>query len=188
MSRSAALICMLAGLVLMSAMVFQANAAMMTYYVTFNAAGFDPVAPVEPVTGSFTITFDPTQSYTAETSGITLNSLNINLDSAVAFTYPYVGSSGDTLLVGGEQNGSKNILAGTNDFGLVIDNFTTSEPSFYAFLYSQTNQTSVYVAFPAGEIGSISGSVTSQPVPPSVLLLGSGLVGLGALSWRRKRG
>ena len=37
-------------------------------------------------------------------------------------------------------------------------------------------------------IGDYSDSFTSVPVPPSVLLLGFGLLGLGLIGWRRKKG
>lgn len=63
---------------------FQANAAPMTDDVSFSATGFTAfpggTAPVDPVTGSFTITLDPALNYSDDTADITLTSLNIALD------------------------------------------------------------------------------------------------------------
>jgi hypothetical protein len=64
--------------------VLPAEAATVTDLVTFSATGFtaDPnpgSVPATTVSGSFTITFDPTKTYLDSTSGITLNSLNISL-------------------------------------------------------------------------------------------------------------
>ena len=118
MSRKAALIGMVAGLVLISTMVFHAHADMMSYYVTFSASGFPTGAPVDPVVGSFTITFDPTQSYTEETSGITLNSLNINLGSE--FGFDYAPAPTPIIIVGGIRTGVHGITPGTDDFFLPI--------------------------------------------------------------------
>ena len=36
--------------------------------------------------------------------------------------------------------------------------------------------------------GNLIADAATVPLPPSVLLLGSGLLGLGALGWRRRRG
>lgn len=51
-----------------------ASAATITDLVTFSATGFSSTPtsgltpPTDPVTGSFTITFDPTQTYTSTTA------------------------------------------------------------------------------------------------------------------------
>ncbi len=64
-----------------------ASATLMTYDVSFSAntfqvgSGADP-APVDPVTGSFTITLDPAVHVVDDTADISLTSLNIALGSA----------------------------------------------------------------------------------------------------------
>jgi hypothetical protein len=105
-----------------------ATAATVTDLVTFSATDFTCVAscptPVDPVTGSFTITFDPTQTYTDETAGISLNSLGIALDSSLAFDYSptsmgaVTGASADELVVGGlaDTVNKIQIEPSTNDF------------------------------------------------------------------------
>lgn len=72
-------------LLLTLAMAPLASAATVTDLVTFSASGFSAGAPVDPVVGSFTITFDPAVSVT-DASTITLNSLNIALGSTLVFT------------------------------------------------------------------------------------------------------
>jgi len=82
-----------------------ANAAFVTYDVSFTAdtfqvgSGIDP-APVDPVIGSFTITLDPSVAVANETAGITLNTLNIALGSALSYSFdpaagvfPFVGTA-----------------------------------------------------------------------------------------------
>src|SRR5689334_11633264 len=94
-----------------------ANAATVTDYVTFTASNFSvfngssPV-PTDPVMGSFTITFDPTQTYNDSTQGITLNSLNINLGSALSFVYSPTGPFPDLLIVGGVSAGADGLQLG----------------------------------------------------------------------------
>src|SRR5271168_1696950 len=107
-----------------------ANAALVNDLVTFSASGFtsafgQPV-PTDPVTGSFTITFDPTQTYIDQTIGITLKSLNISLGSALAFDYSPTGNThgaADELVVGGLQEGADSVLLSPtvfDDFDLHI--------------------------------------------------------------------
>ena len=69
------------------------------------------------MTGSFTITVDPTQTYLDSTTGITLGSLNISLASALSFDYsPTSYTIGVTtfdageLVVGGLETGTCCIL------------------------------------------------------------------------------
>ena len=93
-----------------------AKAALVHDLVTFTASNFEtdvgssPV-PVDPVTGSFTISFDPTLNYTDETAGITLTpgSLNIALGSTLSFSYnaPTSMLPATTLVVGGISDGAQ---------------------------------------------------------------------------------
>jgi hypothetical protein len=176
MESKAYRMCVVAVLLLTLSMVSQATASTMTYDVTFSSPYFDVGAPVNPVTGSFTITFDPTQTYTNATS-VTMTSLNIALGSAPGFDYPY--GAPDLLVVGGLENGVLGVAAGTNDFVLVIQEFTTHPfLSGMQLQYSQAG-TTVWNTF------ALTGTVTAVPLPPTVLLLGSGLLGL--VGWRRFR-
>jgi hypothetical protein len=103
-----------------------------TYNFTLNdltdVSGNSVSAPVSPVTGSFTVTFDPEMSYNNETSGIVENSLNVPIDGKLAFNYFYTGNPNapQFMSIGGDNsvttcgNGAGNICAGTNDFVLQL--------------------------------------------------------------------
>jgi hypothetical protein len=70
----------------MTATSAQATPSTLNY--DFSATGFEAAgAPVDPVTGSFSVTFDNATDLTDVTSGISLTGLNISLGSAPAFTY-----------------------------------------------------------------------------------------------------
>ena len=75
-----------------------AQASTITLNYNFSVSGFPIGAPVDPVTGSFSVTFDDAISYTDETSGIVVSNLNIPLGSAPAFNY---FQPGDVLYIGG---------------------------------------------------------------------------------------
>ena len=168
----------------------QASAATtVTYDVSFSASTFvdffgnDP-APVDPVTGSFRISFDPTQAYDDATDGISLLSLNIALDSTLAFDYSPTGYpflAPGVLSVGGINGGATGVLnfPPNNDFNLQIADFAT-DPTFAGLGYRQASTDEPSFLFTT-EVSSISLSVTPGGVPePStwtMMLVGFALVG-----------
>ena len=164
-----------------------------SYSVSFSANSFTNLsgyaAPVDPVTGSFDITFDPTLTYINVTTGISLNNLNITLGSALSFDYD---PSTDRLYVGGLENSAASIPVGAaNDFWLYIYGFT-SAPVFYQAGYKQilanVPDAVYYYTLPTNPTGSVSvTSASAVPAPAALPLLASGLGGLGLLGWRRKR-
>jgi len=174
----------------------QVKAAPITNNVLFSAKGFTSVfgqpAPVTPVTGSFTITFDPTLTYTDQTAGITLKTLNITLGSALSFSFSPTGTSANELFVGGVQNGAGVIsfLPQSDDFYLQITNFT-STPAFNQLGYTQTSITTEnYFFTPTPPDGLSTVTVTrvfAVPEPASMAVLGFTLLGFGAFR-RRYRG
>jgi hypothetical protein len=184
MRRKAYQIGTVAVLLLTFCMVSLANAEM-TYYVTFEGQNFvDSLGsyspPVDPVQGSFTITFDPAQNYANETTGITLNYLNINLNSDLAFTYY---QSSKSLWVGGSENGAMTIAQSDSDFYLQIYDLTslTTGPSFVYLAYTQG------VIFHTWHAEVITGNASAVPLPPSILLMGSGLLSMALLGRRKRR-
>src|SRR6185369_3663992 len=86
-----------------------------------------------PVIGAFTLTLDPTIDYNLETSGISLDNLNLALGSALLFSYH---PTTDFLLVGGAANGLP-VVNGTDDFAVTVVNFTSGSPGIGDMIYSQ---------------------------------------------------
>lgn len=177
-----------------------ANAAIVSDLVTFSASGFtsafgDPV-PTDPVTGSFTITFDPTQTYTDQTIGITLKTLNISLGSALAFDYSPTGNgngAADELVVGGLQAGAGAVyLSPTvyDDFYLHILTYS-STPTFQQLGYTTSSAIADTNYFYTDLPNSGAGSVTVTPItgatpePATWAMMLAGFAGLGFLGYRR---
>jgi hypothetical protein len=103
---------------------------------------------------------------------------NIAIDSQLAYEYD---SSRHLAFSGTENdepgNGGIGVIFNTNDFLLQIFDFPTApRPIFY---YSQVGMDRVVGA------NLVSLDVHVVPLPPSVFLLGSGLLGLAG--WRRFR-
>lgn len=151
----------------------RANAALETLTIDFTASGFPAGAPVDPVQGSVTLTLDTTVAVGNQTTDITLNSLNLQLNSPIAFQYEplALGNAIDTLVIGGYNGGA----AGLDyyDFGLLIRGLESGAPVFYSFSYT----TSSYSQF-----GTNTGSITvtglnpAVPEPPFSMSLGLALL------------
>jgi hypothetical protein len=157
-----------------------ANALPITQTYEFTATGFASSAPVDPVTGSVTVTFDPMGvDVFDQVTGITVNSLNLQLSSAPAFSYfTYTGnyySATKLLIVGGIYSGASGVASNTNDFYVVIGNPGSSSPSMERLFYNQR------VLYGTSSGGSQTGSVsiTSVPEPSTIATLSVGLLGVG---------
>jgi hypothetical protein len=150
------------------------------------------------VTGSFTITFDPTMTYTDDTAGITDTSLTgITSDSAFSFDYsPSAYMAGGTtfaageLVVGGVETGACCIAEpfADNDFYLQILTFATS-PTFEQFGYDTSSGDYFYTDTPpvAGTASiTVTPATTAVPEPSSLLFLSAGLLALAGASWRKR--
>ena len=153
------------------------KASSITETVDFTANNFHTLvgsipAPEDPVTGSFTITFNPTVSVMGGTA-ISFNSINIALGTPVSFNYP----AGGELAVCSSICG---FTEGQNSFLLQINDFATS-PTFIDFSYAQSGVNAVWDA----TTGSVS--VANTPIPATLPLFAIGLGALGLLGWRRKR-
>jgi PEP-CTERM motif len=168
--------------------------ATITDDVTFTSTNFTSfpageTAPVDTVTGSFRITFDPTQTYVDETSGITLTGLNITLGSSLGFDYSPTGPDADELFVGGIADTVKlvDFSPSADDFVLQIKTFTAS-PVFNQVVYAQVAAGDFQFFTPgAGADGSVTVTpVTgSVPEPSTWAMMFLGFAGLGFLGYRQ---
>lgn len=158
----------------------------LTETINFSAKNFTvlvgaPVSvPTDPVTGSFTITLNPTQTYTADTSGITLNSLNITLGSTLAFWYS--GPTADQLIVGGVSDGSA-VLSGSDDFFLEINLFPANVTPVFMVYTTSADCCSAFGSSSITATNGAPGPIVGAGLPSFVLLAGAAAL----LGWRMKR-
>lgn len=166
-----------------------ASASIVFRTYEFTATGFTAagggggVAPVDPVSGSFTLTFDNSATI-IESSAITVNSLNLTLSSAIIYTYV---QPVDSLIIGGAAGGA-NDFPNPGDFWIEL--FSVSNDS--------TGADGVYYTTPSGFITKEwqSGNVSTRsfegapsiPEPSTWALLVGGFAAAGATLRRRRPG
>ena len=158
------------------AMAPGSRAATINLAVSFTATGFAAGAPVDPVTGSFHLSFDPTKIYVADSHAVTDLSLNINFSDTLLFTYaPILGGS-----IGGANLGALVVGKGTDDFRLVVSPLL----HLTAFTYSQIglgkNYSTTHMTFNVTPIAA-------TPIPASLVMLLTALGTLGGAGYLRGR-
>ena len=165
----------------------------MTFSANSFASAFGQSAPVDPVTGSFRITFDNTKTYVSDTADIHIQTLNIDLGSLLAFTFSPSGvmgqSSPDELVVGGLQDDPAHVQfsPASNDFWLFIQNVSTAA-TFDQVGYSQTSVNGDNLFFTNDHTGSIGVTPvipSGVPEPSTWAMMLLGFAGFGYASFRR---
>ncbi|HEY2616572.1 MAG TPA: PEP-CTERM sorting domain-containing protein [Acetobacteraceae bacterium] len=157
-----------------------------TYDVTVNnvhdLTGNNVAAPFNPVVGSFTVTFDPALlTIVNQTSGITVNSLNLTVASPIAFSYSAANT--DEVQIGGLDQGTGGLTDGLSDFLVDIFDASGQQPFFGNMTYTISATTVATGQFSDfGPSSRADGTVTvvpglAVPEPPmSVLFLAGGLL------------
>jgi len=136
--------------------------------------------PVDPVIGSFTITFDPTVSIQHGTT-VTLDSINITPSSLPPYFIYNPSPQGLLTLCSPQVSHQSTCGVGTSEDGFflsIID--VQGTPEFFGLPYGQSSSVGVYI--------DRGGSISVVPGP----IVGAGLPGLivacgGLLGWWRRR-
>ncbi len=179
-----------AAVAVLLAVTVPARAALVTDTFEFTASNFDSNNPaifpaIDPLKGSFTLTFNPTvPSSGITTTGLTLNSLNIaNLAYPTAYEYSFGGAG---LVIGSWTGSVLGDIAGHNSFYLEIAGIDVGNPTFFAAFYSIDGLTNTYFGTNTGTLDLVS-QTSTVPLPAALPLFGTALAGLGGVGWLRRR-
>ena len=133
------------------------------------------VAPVDPVRGSFSITFDNSTDLREHSTGVTVSGLNLAMDGPIGFAY---GKEADVLIFGSLFNGAQSVVGGSNDFVFGINNISTN-PAPVDFVYAQSSSDTNFLSRDV----AITLTPTSTPEPATLALVGAGLT----VAWLQRR-
>jgi hypothetical protein len=166
-----------------------AQATIITLNYNFVATDFPAGAPVDPVVGSFSVSFDNGSDLVDVTDGLTA-SINLPLTLGIGFSYfrsTDLFLIGDLLIGGptsppapfGPRGGVDSQKAGTNDFGLGVTTVSTN-PTPGILDYTTVGANTFF--------GTESFSLLPRQVPePATLsLLGVALAAAGMRHYRRR--
>jgi PEP-CTERM motif len=170
-----------------------AHAALVTETYAFTFGGFTDILasatpPMTSLTGSVTLTFDPTITTHNNTSDIVINSLSDTfVDSPVGFFAGQVGSS-FIITIGGTAAGATAITVGSNDFLVTLqfaDAGSLGNPQLFQNAVGLGTAYSV-TTDPNSAFFAQTGSVSAVPEPSTWAMLILGFAGVGFMAYRRK--
>jgi hypothetical protein len=181
----------LAGALLLGCLLWAQGAAANTITTTidftandFTSASGNVPAPISTVSGSFTLTFDPTTEYWDETSGILLNGIDINVSGVPMFDHFAGLFNGVTIGMSG-GGGAAGAQWATNDFFLAFNLTDNSYPFAVLFGYTQAGINNFFTTYNVSL--TMNPPVTQTPIPGSVLMLLTGLGAMGGVGFFRRR-
>ncbi|WP_270934425.1 PEP-CTERM sorting domain-containing protein [Falsiroseomonas oryzae] len=161
------------------------NATLVSGRYTFFVQGLTDISeptnppPVDPVFGSFDITYEVAPVWYSSESGITNFTSNFAVGS-VGFCFE---PNGELLGVGGIYNSPCTISGGSNDFALIIKH-SVSYPEFSHFWFGQEGNNGLF----RSATGWITFEPLPMPEPGTMILLSAGLLILASSLRRHGRG
>jgi PEP-CTERM motif len=188
-----------------------ASAAIVTETYSFSLGGFvdefgDPPvpSPVATISGSFTLTFDPTLNHVDDTTDLVVHSFSgggAPLDSPLGFTYS--AATGEFALGGLEDGGPQAIAPGTNDFSIFLNLANLSKPQFIpcsasgascgaangdpAFILAGFTRSGADFDKSIWFATTAESEVAAVPEPSTWAMMLAGFAGLGFVGYRRAR-
>ncbi len=153
-----------------------ASAAVITETITFNASAFGGGAPFDPVSGSFTLTFDPLNA-SGVSSDIVVNALNLpGFAAAGATQFGYFGSGNLQIYVGNFATGPDFILFLGESNSAILTGNGSGDLGRNNFAFYRVTQSDPALISTTGTFSVTSG--VPEPATWAVMLMGFGAVGL----------
>ncbi len=181
-------------------------AAPISENLNFSLSGFVDITgttppPIPLITGSITVTYDPTLTYDNDTTDIVVHSLTgITVGSALGFTY-----QGGFLEFGGIQNDADLVFSKTNDLVVAFNVTNPTAPTFVpcstpgytcgkytgsslvdAAGYTRANSATGWFYGAPQSVVSPNRIVPGVPEPTTCALIGAGLGAIGIVKRARR--
>lgn len=162
-----------------------ASAATITRTYSFTFSDFTPgvpgnPAPVDPVTGSFSVTFDPTVAVSDTTDGLDVHGVNLPISGHFAYSFtPFGALTFGGIAWAGDQASAASF--GTDDFSMAFFHPLTTPIAPSAF-YTRAGVPNAWFAG-TGVVTAIDG--VPEPSTWGLTIVGVGVAG-AALRRRRR--